>query len=253
MHVLRLRPPGARTRPTPWSVGVPVVVALTGFLLVTSATTSHGTDLRADRRTDLAQLITDQQQRVAAQQRAVSGLQRQLTAAGAGVTNPQLERQRAAAAARRPAAGLTSVSGPGLTVALDDAPYSPNDPRYAGVPPDYLVVHQQDVQGVVNALWAGGATAMTIMGHRVISTTAVRCVGNTLLLAGQPPYSPPFRIAAVGDPTRLRAALVAAPEVRIYLQYVDAYGLGWSVHAADRLTLPAYDGPLTLSYARPAG
>jgi len=34
---------------------------------------------------------------------------------------------------------------------------------------------------VVNALWAGGAEAMTIMGVRVISTSAVRCVGNTLL------------------------------------------------------------------------
>ena len=50
---------------------------------------------------------------------------------------------------------------------------------------DDLVVHQGDVQAVVNALWAGGAEAMSIMDVRVISTSAVRCVGNTLLLHGR--------------------------------------------------------------------
>ena len=49
---------------------------------------------------------------------------------------------------------------------------------------------------MVNALWAGGAEAMTIMGERVIATTAVRCVGNTLLLHGRV-HSPPFTVAAI--------------------------------------------------------
>ena len=92
-----------------------------------------------------------------------------------------------------------------VTVTLDDAPRA--DQRSdlaAGARPDDLVIHQQDVQGVVNALWAGGAEAMTIMGQRVVATTAVRCVGNTLLLHGRV-YSPPFVVTAVGDPARLRA------------------------------------------------
>ena len=53
------------------------------------------------------------------------------------------------------------------------------------VAPDDLVVHQQDVQSVVNALWAGGAEAMMIMDQRVVNTSAVRCIGNTLLLQGR--------------------------------------------------------------------
>ena len=81
-----------------------------------------------------------------------------------------------------------------MTVALDDAPpQARSRPLPPGIPsptPDDLVVHQQDIQGVVNALWAGGAEAMTLMGQRVIATTAVRCVGNTLLLHGAV-YSPP--------------------------------------------------------------
>ena len=56
---------------------------------------------------------------------------------------------------------------------------------------DY-VVHQQDVEAVVNALWAGGAESMMIMDQRVLFNSAVRCSGNVLLCRAK--YSPPFTI-----------------------------------------------------------
>lgn len=71
---------------------------------------------------------------------------------------------------------------------------------------DDVVVHQQDVQAVVNALWAAGAEAMTIQDQRVIATSAVRCVGNTLILQGRV-YSPPYVITAIGDIGSLRSGL----------------------------------------------
>lgn len=233
-----------------WRLGVPLVAGLAGLLFATSAVTSEGSDLRADRRTEVAQLIAKQQAVVAAQQTRARALQRQLAAAGAGDQRVRRAKQQAARLAL--AAGLRAVRGTGLAVALDDAPYRSDDPAYRGVPADYLVVHQQDVLGVVNALWAGAARAVAVMGHRVIATTSIRCVGNTLLLPGQPPYSPPFTITAIGDPTRLRAALAASRAVRIYREYVDAYGLGYRVTEQADMTLAGYDGPVELSYARPA-
>src|SRR5262249_50014238 len=104
------------------------------------------------------------------------------------------------------AAGLQAVHGPALTVELNDAPRTAGESMPQGATADDLVVHQQDVQAVVNALWAGGAEAMTIMGVRVISTSAVRCVGNTLLLQGRV-FSPPFVITAVGDTSGMQHAL----------------------------------------------
>ena len=91
--------------------------------------------------------------------------------------------------------------------------------------PDDLVVHQGDVQAVVNALWAGGAEAMSIMNVRVLSTSAVRCVGNTLLLHGRV-YSPPFRVTAIGDPAALRSALTASGGVQ---SFREAVVLTWLV------------------------
>src|SRR5262249_55282869 len=112
-----------------------------------------------------------------------------------------------------------------------------------------VVVHQQDVQSVVNALWAGGAEAMTIMGVRVISTSAVRCVGNTLLLHGRV-YSPPFRIAAIGGADRMRAQLDSDPGVRAFQDAVAAFGLGYTVEPSNDISAPPFTGSVGLDYAQ---
>ena len=149
------------------------------------------------------------------------------------------------------AAGLTALTGGGLTVTLDDAPPGAIDRSYPGFPqptPDDLVVHQQDLQAVVNALWAGGATAIRLMDQRIISTSAVRCVGNVLILQDQV-YSPAYSVTAIGDVSRLSNALAESSAISNYREYVDAYGLGWNVERHARITVPAYTGSVDLRYA----
>jgi uncharacterized protein YlxW (UPF0749 family) len=92
---------------------------------------------------------------------------------------------------------------------------------------------------------------MTLQGQRVISTSAVRCVGNTLLLHGIV-YSPPYTVQAIGSPQKLQQALDAAPDVVIYKQYVAAYQLGYKLDVEGDVTMPAYTGALTLAYAHAA-
>jgi uncharacterized protein YlxW (UPF0749 family) len=148
------------------------------------------------------------------------------------------------------AAGLTALVGPGVQVALDDAPrLAKGETRRGNPTPDDLVVHQQDVQGVINALWAGGADAVSVMGNRIIATSSVQCVGNTLFLQDAV-YSPPFVIAAIGDPDRLAAALDDEPSVQLFRQAVEVWDLGYAVDRQKELTMPAYDGPLTMSHAK---
>jgi len=149
------------------------------------------------------------------------------------------------------AVGLEEVRGPGVEVQLWDAPHG-DDGGPAGFAPDDLVVHQQDLEAVMNALWSGGAEAMAVQGHRVVSTTGVRCVGNVLHIAGRS-YSPPYVIEAVGDPDKLEAALRSSPGVTVYLQYVDAVGLGWSMTSHSELDLPAYSGTMQLQHAKVLG
>jgi uncharacterized protein YlxW (UPF0749 family) len=138
------------------------------------------------------------------------------------------------------------VAGPGITVVLDDASSIPTDPN---VDLNQLVVHQSDLQAVVNALWAGGAEAMTVSGQRIVATSAVRCVGNTLLLNGHV-YSPPYRVVAIGPYSSMHDELGVSPGVTLYRQAASYYGLGYTVAQSDVLQLPAYDGPISLSYAK---
>jgi uncharacterized protein YlxW (UPF0749 family) len=146
-------------------------------------------------------------------------------------------------------AGTTPVRGPAVRVRLDDAPHDGTVPE--GFTADDLVVHQQDVQAVVNALWAAGAEAMTLMDQRVISTSAVRCVGNVLILQGRV-YSPPYVVTAIGDPAALRRGLERSSALRIYREYVDAVGLGYEVSTARSVTMPAFDGAIRLEHVLPS-
>jgi len=232
-----------------WRYGVPLAALLAGLMFATSATLSRGFDLRVTGRDDVNSLVNRQQRSVITQGAQLAALQRKLQAATsqAAKTDTRVAQARDEADAFADAAGLEPVSGPAISVALNDAPALPGKQRTA-VPPDYLVVHQQDVQAVVNALWAGGAEAMTLQGQRVISTSAVRCVGNTLLLHGVV-YSPPYTVEAIGDPKKMQQALDDAPDVIIYKQYVDAYQLGYKLVLEGNVTMPAFTGPLTLAYA----
>nr|WP_233533772.1 DUF881 domain-containing protein [Kitasatospora sp. SolWspMP-SS2h] len=225
------------------------VFALAGLLFYVSARTAHGTDLRTDnsllKLSDVIQQRSTQNQQLSEQVSADRDRADRLAR-----EQGQSPDDAARLAELQRAAGLDPLRGPGLTVTLDDAP--PNaTARIPGVPEpgvNDLVIHQQDIQAVVNALWRGGAEGIQVMDQRLISTSAVRCVGNTLLLQGRV-YSPPYVIRAVGRTEALRAAVDADPTIRNYLGYVTAYGLGWKVQESGELTLPGYTGSADLRSA----
>jgi uncharacterized protein YlxW (UPF0749 family) len=215
-------------------------------MIMVGAWNARGIDLRPGRNTDLVGLIQDQSRRNAELVRRVTGLREEVDQLSAARNEPdrppQPDRQALVA-------GLTAVAGPAVTVTLSDAPASV---AADGIDADLLVVHQQDIQAVVNALWRGGAEAVTIQGQRVISTTGVKCVGNTVVLHGVP-YAPPYAISAIGDPVLLHEALASSEPIQIYKQYVGAYGLGYGEQDVPKATFPAYEGALDLPSSRPLG
>lgn len=223
-------------------VATVIVCVVAGFMMATSALASRGNDLRPDRTTELASLVQAEAERVDQLGRTASGLRAEvdaLSASGQWAGLPDL-----GAAAER--ADSVAVAGPAVTVVLTDAPASVQP---AGVDPDLLVVHQQDIQAVVNALWAAGAEAMTIQGQRVSSRTGIKCVGNTVVLHGVP-YAPPYRITAIGDVPALERGLRESDYLRLYRTYVDAYRLGYEVSRQARVEMPAYAGPAEFEFAR---
>ena len=226
------------------SYGVALVLVLTCMLFAANVRLARGQESRQPQ--DLPGLVAAELARADGAATTVSDLRTEvdhLTDAQATLAPAQSDRADELALA----AGFVAVSGPGIEVTLTDAPSTGSRPDW--VTPSMLVVHQQDLQAVINALWAGGAEAMSLQDQRVVATSAFRCVGNVLLLQDRH-YSPPYVVRAIGNPIALKAALTASPAIRTYLEYVDAVGLGWDVKQLDDTRLAGYDGPAELTYAR---
>jgi uncharacterized protein YlxW (UPF0749 family) len=241
--------PRPRGRWSGWRVGTLAVALVSGGLFVVSAQSSEGTDLRPGRYDDLATLTESEADRAADLQGQVSDLTRQVRDLTDQVKDDDVQRYQDQVKALEDPAGLRARKGPGIEVTLSDAPSALIDASTGDK--NLLVVHQQDIQAVVNAMWKGGAQAVTIQGQRVVSTTGIRCVGNSVQLQGVP-YSQPYVISAVGDPTTLQAAIDTDPYLQVYRQDADNpdINVGWEDVVESRISAPGYDGLVGLQYAR---
>lgn len=233
-------------------MGVTVVCVLAGLLFGTSASLAR-TSPPASGALDLVSLIQARDEQVRELSEEVEELRGEVEQLESAASNSEARVNGRAADALAARVGMAPVSGPALQVTLDDAGYS-LETLPEGYSVDDVVVHQQDLQAVVNALWAGGAEAIMVQDQRIISTSSVQCVGNTLYLQGRV-YSPPYTITAVGDQAGMQAALDADPTVSIYRQWAAAIGLGYEVTDIHEVEVPAFTGgvrPVHASVARPA-
>lgn len=215
-----------------------------GLLITTGAMAANGTDLRPTRQTDLISLLQSEARRNRQLAEQVSTLRNEVDQLSRSTSQDSTTGTELDRLARL--TGVTPVHGPAVVVTLKDAPLSV---KPAGVEDELLIVHQQDIQAVVNALWAGGAEAMAIQGQRVTNRTGIKCVGNSVVLHGVP-YAPPYVIAAIGDQFQMETSLAESSYLATYRQYVAAYGLGYGQERQDDLTVPGLTGSLDTQFAR---
>ncbi|MCO7271760.1 DUF881 domain-containing protein [Cellulosimicrobium cellulans] len=140
--------------------------------------------------------------------------------------------------------GTQAVEGQGVVVTLDDTS--------GGLSSDTVdsssLVHDSDLQRVVNALWAGGAEAVAINDQRLTGLSAIRSAGDAVLVDLQPLVGP-YRVEAIGDPDALRTSLLRSG-TSDYLQILGTqYGIRSSVTTQSRLDLPGRPAP-TLFFAK---
>lgn len=241
-------------RPSAWRYGVPVVCLLAGLLLAATHDVSGGDDIRRSDAPRLVDLVRETQLSV---DRLTAERDTLVAAADThhgGSPNAAAALTAITTRAARLAsdAGLDPLRGAGLVVTLSDAKRDAQGRFPRDASPDDLVVHQQDIDAVLNALWSAGAEGIQMQDQRIIGTSAPRCVGNTLLLNGRT-YSPPYVITAIGDASAMQAALAAAPLVNLYRQYVVRFGLGYSEEPRDDVQLVGHTEPVRMQFAKPAG
>jgi uncharacterized protein YlxW (UPF0749 family) len=240
------------TRRSPWRFGVPLVCLLAGVLLAATHGVSGGAEIRRSDAPRLVDLVREAQASVNRLNARRDDLANEIDAARGRSSDAALTDSLRQSALLATEAGMDPVHGPGLVVTLDDAQRDANDRFPRDASPDDLVVHQQDIQAVLNALWSAGAEAIQMQDQRIIATSVPRCVGNTLLLNGRT-YSPPYTVTAIGDPEAMQAALATAPLVILYKQYVVRFGLGYHEQVVSDVRIVGHAEPVRMPYAQPAG
>ena len=150
---------------------------------------------------------------------------------------------------QRSIAGLTALHGPGLTVLLHDGA-DPNDPNDRSLG---WTVHYQDLQDIVNLLWASGAEAISVNGQRVVPTTAFHYAGVNILVNNASRLSGPYTVTAVGDPSALANGIGDPDQLAELKSRNRIYGLGFSWARRTRVSIPGYDATFLVKYAQPLG
>jgi uncharacterized protein YlxW (UPF0749 family) len=240
------------TRRSPWRFGVPLVCLLAGLLLAATHGVSGGAEIRRSDAPRLVDMVRQAQSSVGWLNAEHDELVGKLQSMHGRSSDAALAAMLRRAAELAGEAGMDQVHGPGLVVTLQDAQRDANGRFPRDASPDDLVVHQQDIQAVLNALWSAGAEAIQMQDQRIIGTSVPRCVGNTLLLNGRT-YSPPYTITAIGNAAAMQAALTAAPLVILYKQYVVRFGLGYREEIKPDVQIVGHSEPVRMHSAQPAG
>ena len=136
-------------------------------------------------------------------------------------------------------AGLTTVKGEGVVIILQDS-------TDTTVSVEAGLIHDTDIMGIVNELRAAGAEAISVNGERILSTTAIRCVGPTIQINGTKVASP-FNIKAIGNAKYLESALNIRGGV---VDTLKAYGILVEVATNEGIVINKYDDTLVLKYAK---
>ncbi|MBN2261020.1 MAG: DUF881 domain-containing protein [Clostridiales bacterium] len=139
--------------------------------------------------------------------------------------------------------GVEALSGPGVVIIFTDSERQLLDDEN----PNNLLVHDLDIQALIDDLVSAGAEAIAVNGQRVIPHfTEIVCNGPTIRINDEL-YSQPFIIEAIGNRTYLEAA-VNAPDKYGYI--LKQWGLFLEVNTSIYLEIPGFEGYRDFEYMK---
>ncbi|MBC9225082.1 DUF881 domain-containing protein [Aeromicrobium sp. 636] len=214
------------TPPRPVAKVLTAVMAGVFGLLVTVAAVQTRIDRPATEaeRNALIENIRVREDLVKSKQETVVGLQQQIAdlQAESVVDGP-------GTAGLRVAAGSVAVEGPGVVLTVES---SANEDRPGGRLTD------TDLQLVVNGLWLAGAEAVSVGGHRLTATSAIRSAGEAITVNYRS-VTEPIVVEAIGDEDVLRSRWEEGPSGRYLAARAEADGIWYDVQGSDDVELDA--------------
>ncbi|MTI81401.1 MAG: DUF881 domain-containing protein [Firmicutes bacterium] len=143
----------------------------------------------------------------------------------------------------RYAAGLEPVTGTGVVVVMDNM----STTKRTDYDPSLFSITYEDILRLVNELRAAGASAISINGERLVSTSEIRNAGK-FIDVNLTRLTTPYEIKAVGDPKKLASSLQITGGL---VDTLKEWSILVTVTTKEEVTVPAYTTPLDFDYAKP--
>jgi uncharacterized protein YlxW (UPF0749 family) len=220
-----------------------IICILTGFLLAFQFTTQNKNasfNAVSQRNNNLITIIHDLEKEIANQEDQIEAMRAQLNDLQSTHNKGKLQDLQTTLAKAKVEAGLTPVVGKGIIITIDDnqegMKANPNDD------PNKYIVHDEHLLNLVNELRIGSAEAIAINGHRLITTSEIRCVGN-LINVDMSRVAPPYEIRAIGSPKLMIESISMGKLAELEN---DNYPI--TIEESEHLVIPAYRGDLQFKY-----
>ena len=228
-----------------WQITLTIALLVLGFLIAAQLS-AEGPRVRytSQERTPLIETVLGLQEQQNALKTRILAIRAQIgsleaqqpgSAALEKTLNTQLEQARAAG-------GLVQLSGPGIAFRLQDAD--------TGGSAGGGLVTSRDVRTLVQELWLAGAEAIAVNGERIVSTTAILDIGNSILV-NSAYLAPPYEIKAIGASDLYDRLQRSSAFVQFVAQRVNPAGMRLSFAELAKVTVPAFAGTVSGRYIRP--
>ena len=129
--------------------------------------------------------------------------------------------------------GLTAVEGPGIILTLNDGVTDVKEEGFEAVMSKLL--HDSDMALVLNEL-RQAAEAISVNNHRIVPWSGVVCAWAFIQFDDYSMESAPFKIYAIGDPEKLKAALL---EDGSHVKQLMIKKLFVQIEESEKITMPA--------------
>lgn len=130
--------------------------------------------------------------------------------------------------------GLRDMKGPGIRVVIADN----EDKQIIGKSIQDDIIHDSEIQIILNDLKNAGAEAISINGERVIYKSEVKCGGPIIRINGKSSANP-FIIEVIGDPKVLYSSLTAKESFGWTLK--EVYNKKVEVEIKDNIYISKYN------------
>ena len=131
-------------------------------------------------------------------------------------------------------AGLKDIKGPGVTIIIGDN----EDKQLIGNTIQDDIVHDSEIQIILNDLKNAGAEAISINGERVIYKSEVKCGGPIIRINGKSSANP-FVFNVIGDPKTLYSSVTAKNSFGWTLK--EVYNKKVEVEIKDEIIISQYN------------